>query len=125
MKNLKILVVEDEAIVALDIKEKLIHFGYDVCGIAANSEKVFLILEKVKPDIILMDIKLRGNFVGIQLAKEIKEKFSIPSIFVTAFSDENTLRLIKEFDDKCECILKPFEDHELLDAIHRVARQSV
>ncbi len=116
MAETKVLIVEDEAIVALEIQDRLVMLGYKVCNIASSGEKAVALAEATSPNLILMDVKLKGNMNGIEAAKIIKERFGIPSIFITAFSDENTLKQIKEFLHY-ECLLKPFEEEELKEAV--------
>jgi len=88
MSKIKILIVEDESIIALNLKESLQDLGYEPCGIAPNKCKTMKILEKgVVPDLILMDIYLKGPTTGIELAKELKTTLPFtPVIFLTANS---------------------------------------
>lgn len=116
MKDTKILIVEDEAIVALEIQDRLITLGYQVCNIVSSGEKAIVSAEAACPDLILMDVKLKGTMTGIETAGIIKEKFGIPSVFITAFSDEKTLKQIKD-NLHYECLLKPFEEDELKEAV--------
>jgi DNA-binding NarL/FixJ family response regulator len=119
MNELKILIVEDEAIVALEIQIRMQAMGFSVCGISAFGESAIQLAEKTKPDFVLMDIKLKGEMNGLDAAEIIKKKYSIPSIFFTAISDENTLSLIKQSSNP-EYILKPLVESELLAAIQRL-----
>jgi diguanylate cyclase (GGDEF)-like protein/PAS domain S-box-containing protein len=108
----RILVVEDESIVALDIKQRLESLGYTVLDIAAQGEHAVQKADSLRPDLILMDIKLKGKMDGIQAAEIIRSKLNLPIIFLTAFADEPTLqraRLTESFG----YILKPFEEREL------------
>ncbi|EKQ51975.1 MAG: PAS domain S-box [Methanobacterium sp. Maddingley MBC34] len=91
----KILIVEDEAITAMDIKHNLVNFGFDVVGTAASGEKAIEIAQKLKPDLILMDITLKGDMDGIEAAKKIKTLFDIPVIYMSAFTDKNTHERLK------------------------------
>jgi DNA-binding NarL/FixJ family response regulator len=122
MTDIKVLVVEDEAIVALEIQDRLISQGYRVCGIAASGEKAITIAQSENPDLVLMDIKLKGVMNGIDTAKILKEKLLIPSIFITAFSDENTLNQIRGFFNY-EYLLKPFEEEELNEAVIKTLKR--
>lgn len=97
MNKTKILIVEDESIIALNLKETLIEFGYEVCGIAPNRCKTIALLEKgIEPDLILMDIYLKGPTTGIELSKELKEKVGVPIIFLTANSELSTIQKASE-----------------------------
>lgn len=110
MEECKILLVEDEAVIALDISSKLKKMGYSVVGIVNNGEESVKKSIDLTPDIVLMDINLRGDMDGIQAAEKIgKEK---PVIFLTAFSDEETLQRAKKVEPY-GYILKPVKEREL------------
>ena len=86
-----ILIVEDERIVARDIQEAMTDAGYDVIAIASSAEEVFTVLRERRPDVILMDIRIRGDRDGMEVAKEVRERYRIPVIYLTAHADEATL----------------------------------
>lgn len=111
-----ILVVEDERIIACDIKNCLEKFGYCVPDITAYGEKAVETAGTISPDLILMDIMLKGNKDGIQAAEEIMTRFNIPVIFLTAYSDECTLKKAKTAQP-FGYILKPFEETQLITTI--------
>jgi two-component system, cell cycle sensor histidine kinase and response regulator CckA len=108
----RILIVEDEHIVALDIKMLLIKYGYDVMGIHSSAEPALAAIEKDIPDLVLMDIKLQGEMDGIEATELIKDRFDIPVILLTAFADEATLQRAK-LTEPFAYLIKPFEDREL------------
>lgn len=114
--NPKALVVEDEQIVALDIRRRLTKLGYEVVGMAANAEKALSIIDKVVPDIILMDINIQGDTDGISLAEIISKKSRVPVIYLTAYSEEATLKRAKE-TKPYGYLLKPFSERDLDVAI--------
>jgi CheY-like chemotaxis protein len=116
MSAIKLLIVEDEAIVAMEIEHRLKTLGYDVCDVSSSGEKAIILAEQHKPDVILMDIKLKGSMNGLIAAKIIKEKFLIPSVFVTANSDQNTLKQINDMLH-FEYLFKPIDEEQLLKAI--------
>ncbi|BDZ71785.1 hypothetical protein GCM10025861_23020 [Methanobacterium petrolearium] len=91
----KILIVEDEAITAMDIRNSLSNFGFDVVGIVDSGDKAIQKSGELKPDLILMDITLKGDIDGIDAAQEIKTLFDIPVIYMSAFTDENTYERLK------------------------------
>ena len=91
MMKRRILLVEDEIIIASSIQKWLEDINYTVTGIAPSAEKAMMLIEQQIPDLILMDIMLQGDMDGIDLADKIHEKYSVPIIFLTAYSDENTL----------------------------------
>ncbi len=95
MKKAEILIVEDDVLTANIIKKYLTANGYDVTAIAPNATQTFFELEKVKPDLILMDIVLRNSIDGIEIAKLVKEKYDIPIIYLTSDSSESTIARAK------------------------------
>jgi signal transduction histidine kinase/DNA-binding response OmpR family regulator len=108
----RILIVEDEHIVALDIKMLLVKYGYEVTGIYSDAESALAELEKNLPDLVLMDIKLQGEMDGIEATQLIKNQYDIPVILLTAFADEATLQRAK-ITEPFAYLIKPFEDREL------------
>jgi PAS domain S-box-containing protein len=112
----KILIVEDEHIVALDIARNLKSFGYEIAGMAKDSENALKLTSQENPDLILMDIKIDGNMDGIQTVKKIQLKHSIPIIYLSAYSDEQTLERAK-LTEPHGFLLKPFERKELRTTI--------
>lgn len=123
MAEVSIMVVEDEAIVALEIQIRLRAMGYNVCGICSSGENALELVEKMRPNFILMDIKLKGKMNGIETADIINEKYSIPSIFITAFSDESTLQQIKTSRNQ-NFLIKPLREEELKEAIVNLINKS-
>jgi len=114
----KILIVEDEILIANDISQALRSFGYEVMEIVVSGKDAIKFVKSHKPDLILMDIMLEGEMNGIDAALEINEENSIPIIYLTAFSDVKTLRKASE-SNPYGYILKPFEERELLSIIDR------
>ena len=118
MPKAKILIVEDERIVAFDIKSSLELFDYDVTGIASNGIDALKLIEENKPDIVLMDIGLKGDLDGIEITKKINEKYQISVIYLTAFEDEKTFQRAKE-TSFADYLIKPFEDEQLENSIQK------
>src|SRR6267154_2180401 len=87
----KILVVEDEGLIAMDLKYRLERFGYSVPGVASNAEDAVHLASSEMPDLVLMDIRLNGKRDGIEAASDLRE-LDIPVIFMTAHADPDTLR---------------------------------
>ncbi|MCD4703605.1 MAG: response regulator [Methanosarcinaceae archaeon] len=112
MKSTRILVVEDEAIVAMMIKKRLINMGYIVSGVASTGKDAIIKVEGTFPDLVLMDIMLKGDMDGIEAASEIRKRFSIPIVYLTAYSDEATLERAK-LTEPYGYIMKPFTEHDL------------
>ena len=96
MRKGKILIVEDEVIIALDLKKTLKDLGYSLVGTVTSGEEAVKAAGKMHPDLILMDIKLQGHINGLEAGKKIQDKFNIPIIYITAYSDKETFGLIKK-----------------------------
>lgn len=116
MKKEKILIVEDERIIAIDLQRRLEKFGFIVCAIASTGQEAIKLAESHSPDIALMDIMLSGEIDGIDTAQIFKTKHQIPVIFLTAYSDEKTLERAKKAEPS-GFILKPFKEKELYTTI--------
>lgn len=112
----RILIVEDESIVALDIQNRLEEHNFDVIGIVSSGSRAIEKAYSESPDLILMDINLKGSIDGIETASLIKRRIDCPIIFLTAFADEKTLQKAK-ISDASGYILKPFRENELLITI--------
>lgn len=114
--SLNILIVEDEAITALDIKRKLEYWGHNVLDIAHSGSDAIEIALKTKPDLILMDIIIKGELDGIETAHEIKKKCDIPVIYLTAHSEEKIMERAK-YTEPYGYLIKPIDDKELFFAL--------
>ena len=115
MAKAKILVVEDEAITAMDIQNRLKELDYDVPAIAASGEGAIKSVEEIEPDLVVMDIILKG-MDGIEAAEQIHDRFDVPVVYVTAYLDEELLEKTK-VSEPYGYITKPFEDKDLRPAI--------
>lgn len=116
MAQAKILVVEDEGIVSLEIQTHLKRFGYEVAGAASSGEAAIELAAQTCPDLVLMDIRLKGKLNGIMAADHIRSNFDIPVIYLTAYADEDTLKQAR-ITEPFGYLLKPFEERELYGAI--------
>jgi len=116
MAKFKILVVEDESIVAKDLQSSLKNMGYSVPAVVSSGEKAIEAAHKFRPNLILMDIMLKGEMSGIDASKIIKERFDIPVVFLTAYADEDTLEKAK-LSVPYGYIIKPFKEKELQTTI--------
>ena len=112
MSNIKILVVEDEVIVAIDIKNRLIKLGYTVTAITYSGEEAINKVAEDCPDLVLMDINLKGNIDGVEAAAQISNRFNIPIIYLTANADKITVERAKA-TEPLGYLLKPFKEKEL------------
>ena len=110
--TVQILVVEDEGIVARDIQHRLKHLGYLVPATASSGEEAVQCAAELRPDLVLMDIVLAGEMDGIQAAEEIRVRYDIPVIYLTAYADEITLQRAK-ITGPLGYILKPYKEREL------------
>lgn len=116
MVRSKILIVEDESIVALNIKNRLEGLGYAVVATISSGESAIEAAAKNRPDLVLMDIKLKGKIDGIEAAGQIRSRFQIPVVYLTAYTDDETLNRAK-LTEPYGYILKPFESRDLCTTI--------
>ncbi|AYV55311.1 histidine kinase dimerization/phosphoacceptor domain -containing protein [Leptospira kmetyi] len=112
----KILVVEDEIIVAVNLGQKLKKLGYELVGITSSGEEAIQKAEENHPDLVLMDINIEGNLDGIETAEVLRNRFHTPVIYLTAYADENTLDRAKK-TQPLGYIVKPFESDQLRSSI--------
>jgi DNA-binding NarL/FixJ family response regulator len=108
----KIMIVEDEAVIALRLEQQLIEMGYDVIGISHTGEAAVENARSLPPDLILMDIMIPGDLDGIDVAKIVREELDIPVIFMTAFSEDEFIERAKEAEPY-GYLVKPIRDREL------------
>ncbi len=128
MFDARILIVEDEGIEALDIQQRLVNLGYPTPEFVFSGAEAVKKAEEEYPDLVLMDIKLRGDIDGIQAAELIKARFDVPVIYLTAYADDDTLQRAKVTEPH-GYIIKPFTEKELCITIdmalykHRMERR--
>jgi CheY-like chemotaxis protein len=115
----RILIVEDEIIIAMEIQLRLEREGFDVCGIAASGEKAVRLAREKDPNLVLMDITLRGEMDGLETAGLIQKERPVPVIFLSASDNQAVLRQIQE-KKLGDIVSKPFRESDLFAAI-RVA----
>ena len=112
----KLLIVEDEPIVAIDLREEVEEFGFEVTGLAESADAALYSIEEEKPDLVLMDISIEGSMDGIQAARVLRDLYDVPVIFLTAFSDSETLsRAARE--TPYGYLTKPFKSRDLQAAL--------
>ncbi len=116
MDKIRILIVEDENLVARDIENMAVSQGYEVCGIASTDDQSVEMAARFQPDLILMDVIIKGSQDGIVTAEKIWDSYHIPIVYVTAYADEHTLKRAK-ITEAFGYILKPFDERELKIAI--------
>jgi DNA-binding response OmpR family regulator len=118
----KILIVEDELIIAKSLARQLENLNYELVGIASFGKKALEIIQKNSPDLVLMDIVIAGEMDGIETGKKIREQFDIPVIYLTAYSDDETLNRVQESGGQ-GYILKPYKQREVHAAITMILAQ--
>lgn len=116
MVKIDVLVVEDESIVSKDIQHSLKKLGYNVVGAASTGERAIELALDLRPQVVLMDIMLKGEMTGIEAAEEIKRQINVPVIFLTAYADEGTLSKAK-LTEPYGYILKPFKEIDIHTSI--------
>ena len=116
VEKARIMVVEDEAVISMEIQDRLTKMGHSICGTAASGEEAVSIATAKRPDLILMDVQLRGEVDGVQTAKRIRDLIEIPVIYLTAFADDRTVERAK-LTQPFGYLIKPFSEKELYAAI--------
>ncbi|MBI4670818.1 MAG: response regulator [Chloroflexi bacterium] len=116
MSDTRIMIVEDERIVAKDLQFRLQGLGYQVTGMAAEGQDAIRKATATRPSLVLMDIRIEGEIDGIQTADAIRSELDIPVVFLTAYADQATLARAK-ITEPFGYILKPFEERELQSTI--------
>jgi PAS domain S-box-containing protein len=116
MTPAKILVVEDDRVVARDIQQQLRRIGHEVLGLAVRGDDAISQALQTRPDLVLMDIRLEGEIDGVEAARQIRERCYSPVVFLTAYSDDETLRRASQ-TEPFGYLLKPFEDSQLRTVI--------
>jgi two-component system, LytTR family, response regulator LytT len=116
MATIRILIIEDEIIIAEDLRRQLVKLGYEVTGIAKSYNKAMQLIEEDLPDFMLIDIKLKGEKDGIDLAETVKNRYDLPLIFLTSHADKNTVERAKRVHPN-GYLIKPFEREDLYTSI--------
>ncbi|WP_372657262.1 response regulator [Hydrogenophaga sp.] len=108
----RILIVEDERIVAFNLQQRLTHMGYEVPAVAVNGRESLDLVHRTRPDLVLMDIHIEGDMDGIEVASQLKRTHSVPVIYLTAYSEDSTLERARE-TKPYGYLIKPFSEREL------------
>lgn len=116
VRTVNILIVEDDAIIAMDMEQVLSRKGYKVIGILDKGEKVLPFVVENLPDIILMDINIKGNINGVDVAKKLLDDLDMRVIYVTAYSDLN-MREKASLTSPIGYLIKPVRESELVEMI--------
>jgi PAS domain S-box-containing protein len=112
MNRARIMVVEDEGIIAEDIQESLLEMGYNVTSVISSGEEALQRVEQERPDLVLMDVVLQGDLDGIEAARRIRSRMNIPIIYLTAYTDAKMLERAKA-TEPFAYMIKPFREREL------------
>ena len=116
------LIVEDEILIAEELKERLSRLGFSVIAAVDSADEGIAIATKERPDLVLMDIRLKGEKDGVQAAKEIRQQVDVPIVYLTAYSDQLTVDRAKATEHD-GFILKPFQRRELQSTIEVAMRR--
>src|SRR5215831_11413249 len=128
MSATQILVVEDERLVARALQNELEQFGYEVSGVASSASEAVAQVEERRPDLVLMDVHLKGEVDGIEVAQRIQSRCGIPVIYLSAFSDATTVARASE-TNAFGYLIKPYlvrkqkTAYEMALAKHRAEQQ--
>lgn len=114
--NAKILIVEDESIVALHISNQMRQQGYDVIGTVTSGEAALRQCAFIRPDLVLMDIRLQGEMNGLQAGQEIQKQFAIPVLYLTAYAEQLTMVQAHEHVESAY-LAKPFKESDLYEIV--------
>jgi CheY-like chemotaxis protein len=116
MIKAKILIVEDEIIIARALRKEIEDLGYEVCPLSSSGEEAFEIAENEKPDLVIMDIHIQGTMDGVEAARQIKDRFGIPAIFATGYS-EDEIKEKAEVTESYQYLIKPFGKNNIKSSI--------
>ncbi len=117
------LIVEDEIVIALDLEAQVRKLGFDVCGVTSNARDALSLAMDHPPDLTIMDIYLQGARDGIELARQIRDLFATPVIFITAYSDdEGLMERVRRQVPEAIVLPKPLYGRRLTDTIARLER---
>lgn len=117
----KILIIEDEAIISFSYRLQMERMGFDVTGTAKSSEEAESLMQQERPDLIIMDVYLKGAKTGLELAQEIHHKDPIPILFLTASTKPEVVQAIQGLEG-CHYLPKPINSDNLEDVLQRFAR---
>ncbi|HDQ08286.1 MAG TPA: response regulator [Methanoculleus sp.] len=120
-EKMKVMIVEDDAIIGMDIEHRVRRLGYEVTGVADNAKEAITLAADTKPDIALMDIRLRGDIDGIDTARMLKEQFALPVIFITAYSDLKMRSRALDLNP-AGYIVKPIREVELKNTLEEARK---
>jgi CheY-like chemotaxis protein len=115
----RILIVEDERLIAVDLQRRLTRLGYAVVALAASGAEAIQKALALYPDVVLMDIRLQGDMDGVEAAQQIHASTAIPVVFMTAYVDEDTQQRIRA-TSPWGCLYKPFAPNQVQSVLEHV-----
>lgn len=116
------LIVEDETLIAEELGERLSRLGFSIIAMVDSAEEGIAVASRERPDLVLMDLRLKGEKDGVQAAKEIRSQVDVPIVYLTAYSDQLTVDRVKESDHDA-FLLKPFRGGDLQTTIEVAMRR--
>jgi CheY-like chemotaxis protein len=119
MAMARILIVEDERLIAFDLQRRLTRLGYTVVALAASGVEAIQQALALHPDVVLMDIRLQGDMDGVEAAQQIHASAAIPVVFMTAYVDADTQRRVEAISP-WGCLYKPFTSHQVQLALEHI-----
>jgi CheY-like chemotaxis protein len=122
VKKIQILLVEDEAILQLDLVARLADLGYTEVAVASSGEMAIRKATEIQPDLLLMDIRIKGVMDGIEAASIIRSQLEVPVVFISALNDASTIVRINEFG-AAGYLTKPLQDGEIAQAVQSALLQ--
>lgn len=120
MKKARIIVVEDNNIIALDIKHSLETMDYEIVSIITTGEEALVQTMELKPDLVIMDIKLRDSMDGIEAAERIHCTANIPILFISAYADNETIYRATKLSHRIAYLIKPYDNSQLFSSIENL-----
>lgn len=123
MIKTKIMIVEDEVITGMSLQHLLEHWGYAICEQVSSGREAIKKAEREKPDIVLIDINLNGEISGIEAARQIRSRFCIPILFITGYSDKETIKEARDIEP-VGYFVKPIDFHELKLTIDSIVQKN-
>jgi response regulator of citrate/malate metabolism len=120
----KVLIIEDETIISFGYRLQIERMGFEVIGVARSSGEAEQLMAMEQPDLIIMDIYLKGDKTGLELAREIHARQPIPIVFLTASTKPDNVEEIRRMPN-CWYLAKPITSDGLTDVLHRVLRKDV
>ena len=121
-RNRRALIVEDEYLIAHDLEAAMHDLGFDACDVAPNAKQAHSLSMSEPPDVVVVDVCLEGGREGIEVGRWLRQIFQVPVVFVTSYSDADTVSLIRQCVPGAPVLPKPVYPDRLADAIAEASR---